>query len=162
MKRFVLLGWMLMVNAVFAQIAVYDIDFGRKGTSVNFAFYEEGILIADLAAGVGSLVFLRPTGGAVPRREYSISVDAAEVFVVVKRDGSGLDRHMVVRASTTEGTAVWAYLAVGSFRGPLTRKTGPRTDPEDPRLNSRHRERTRMPPFCFKKKQHLHSYPLTL
>lgn len=108
---FVLVFATLLLSAADArsQVVIYKLDFQKTGSSINFSFFEEGLLVVPALGGTGSLILFDQRGS---RREYVLAQDSARMFVAIKNTNT---RKAVFSAFANTGATEAFYMGMGSL-----------------------------------------------
>lgn len=102
-------GLLLSASLANSQVVIYKLDFKKTGESINFSFFEEGLLVVPALGGTGTLILFDQTGG---RRQYVLAQDSARMFVALKEKNT---RKAVFSAFAMTGATEAFYMAMGSL-----------------------------------------------
>ncbi len=92
-----------------SQVVIYKLDFKETGSSINFSFFEEALLVVPALGGTGTLILFDQTGG---RRQYVLAQDSARLFVALKDKNT---RKAVFSAFAMTGATEAFYMGLGSL-----------------------------------------------
>lgn len=105
----VFVSLLLSAGQANSQVVIYKLDFKKAGTSINFSFFKEGLLVVPALGGTGSLILFDQSGGD---RQYVLSQNSARMFVAIKNKNT---RKAVFSAFANTGATEAFYMALGSL-----------------------------------------------